>query len=88
MAPKTDQTPVIVDQEFIERAIIEKIERMGLWNVGRPAFCHIEGAIDASKLSPERRELLSRLTEAIGVSFPIRFHAELRPEYGAEELLT
>ncbi len=37
----TEQRKVIVDEDFVKEAIVEKLERIGLWSPVQDAYCDI-----------------------------------------------
>ena len=74
-----DQQKVIVDEKFIRAAIVNEVYRLGLWQDGRPAYCHIEARIPDDRLPAALRgKLLGQ--------WPVTIHAELTPMYSAEEV--
>lgn len=75
-----DQQVVVVDQDFICRAIINEVYRLGRWEHARPAHCRIVFAM------PEVASKMTLLEAMSGTDFPLRFCAELRPMYSEEEV--
>lgn len=82
-----DQQVVIVDQEFIVRAVVNEVCRIGRWDHQRPVHCRLVFGVNVDALPPASRQAMLELLEVMRQpNFPLNYYAELRPMYSIEEV--
>lgn len=83
-----EQQKIVLDQDFIHQAILDRVFRLGLWQSGLSAHVNMIANMDLKRLPPKEQEAVANVLYAIGAHrFPIVFHAEVVPMYSAAEVM-